>query len=281
MTPVRTILCPIDFSKHSAAAIRYARSVAACARARVVVFHAHRFEPPAYFTQAQMEELARQWAAAIEPARDAVQTFVEEQAGQGTWDYEVVIREAPPAEGILEVAAETGADLIVMGTHGRTGLGRLLLGSIAEQVLHASTLPTLLVRPKPGVEAPTPKVEHILCPVDNSPASRRALELATWLAHCAGATVTALHVEQAGVAGGIEDLCSWIPAEERARCEVRELLRVGDPREEVVRASRELNADLLVIGMRRKRLADRTVIGSTTPAVVRAVDCPVLVVPEA
>lgn len=274
---LQTILCPVDFSEYSAAALRYAAALARCTQARLVALHAHSFQPPVYFTEGQLEELLEQWQRSLRPLEDQLRSFVREHAAL---EAEVFVKEGRPAELILEMATKVGADLIAMGTHGRTGLRRFLLGSIAEEVLHGSRIPVMLIRPRPGQpQATQPQVRQILCPVNETEAARRSLEWASWLAQCAGATLTVLHVEEPHRTGRIEDLCAWIPAEHRAQCQIREMTRRGDVREQVVQAAEELGVDLLVIGASHRRLGDQTVIGSTTPAVVRSVRCPVVVVP--
>jgi nucleotide-binding universal stress UspA family protein len=80
-------------------------------------------------------------------ARTEMQDLLRGQF-QGTWDVEVAA--GPPADTIVRLARERGADLIVMGTHGRTGLQHALLGSVAEKVVRLAPCPVLTVRHKPG-----------------------------------------------------------------------------------------------------------------------------------
>jgi nucleotide-binding universal stress UspA family protein len=151
MMPVRTILCPTDFSRVSAAALELAAGLARDSGARLIVLHVA--EPPPLV---QPGELAR---ALQEP--DGYRAELQAQlrrfqpAGlEGRVDYQ--LREGAPAAEILRAAAEAGCDLIVMGTAGRTGLGRLLLGSVAEQVLRQAACPVLTVTtPGAGVDRGT------------------------------------------------------------------------------------------------------------------------------
>jgi nucleotide-binding universal stress UspA family protein len=137
MFAIRTILHPTDFSQPAAAAFRVARALAHDHEARLVVLHVL---PPL---------LSDTSAAALEPVHDW-----EEQGAKMRRlcpadprlrvEYRQV--EDDPAAGILRVAGEQGCDLIVLGTHGRTGLARLLLGSVAEKTLRHAACPVLTVR---------------------------------------------------------------------------------------------------------------------------------------
>jgi nucleotide-binding universal stress UspA family protein len=139
MLPIRKILHPTDFSDRSALAFRLACALARDHRAAVLVLHVvppplswgevvARREPDDYY-----EELWREYLLPMQSPEAGVR-------------IERRLEEGPPAKVISRVAEEIGCDLIVMGTHGRTGLRRVLLGSIAEQVLRSAPCPVLTVR---------------------------------------------------------------------------------------------------------------------------------------
>jgi nucleotide-binding universal stress UspA family protein len=131
MLPIQTILHPTDFSERSGYAFQLACSLARDHGARLIVLH-------------------------VMPVPLVQEKFLyrEEMAGElnrlGAPDARVRVEhrleEGDAATQILRVAQETGCDLIAMGTHGRTGLGRLLMGSVAEQVLRMASCPVLTVR---------------------------------------------------------------------------------------------------------------------------------------
>jgi nucleotide-binding universal stress UspA family protein len=138
MLPIHTILFPTDFSENAQQAFPLACSLARDCGARILVLYVLpppldreklevRHHPDEYYRG--LWETLRQWQAPDQNVR------VEHRLEEG---------DAPQA--ILEVAQEIQAGLIVMGTHGRTGLGRLLLGSVAEQVLRRASCPVLTVR---------------------------------------------------------------------------------------------------------------------------------------
>jgi nucleotide-binding universal stress UspA family protein len=99
------------------------------------------------------------------------------------------------------------------------------------------------------------------------------------VAACFDAALTVLHVHESHGAAPIANLCGWIGAESRARCEIRELERHGDAAGEIVRMASEEPCDLLVLGAPRRRFFEGMVLGTTTIRAVRHAPCPVLSVP--
>ncbi len=274
MHSLETILCPVDFSELSAHALRHAAALARCGNSRIVAAYADWFEAPPYFTEGRIVELQDEFRAEVARARDMLDGFVKSTVPEAAANIETRVVEALPVDGILKLAASVHAGLIVMGTHGRSGLNRWMLGSVAERVLRESPIPVLTVRNPP--ERP---ISHILCPVSDSDVSRNALAAAADIAACFDATVTALHVHEERARAGIANLCAWIPAEHRERCNLRELVRHGDPAEEIVRLASEEPFDLIVLGAPRRRFFEGMVLGTTTLRAVRHAPCPVLSIP--
>ena len=266
----KTILCPVDFSELSAHALRHANLLAGCGNAKVIAVYASWFEAPAYFTAGRVQELQKQYREAFVDAESSLNAFVGSVLGE-KGNVETRVVEALPADGIQELAASTGADLIVMGTHGRSGFNRWMLGSVTERILRESPVPLLTVR-----TAPPEQVRHILSPIDGTEASRNAFRLAAGLGACFNAGITALYVHESGSAASPPDLCNWIPAEARQHCNIRELVRHGDPAEQIVALASEEAFDLLVIGAPHRRFFEGLVLGTTTLRAVRHAPCPVL-----
>lgn len=274
---LRRILSPVDFSDLSAHALRYASMLTRCGNARLVVAYAESFSPPPYFTKGQLGELERQFRNAFQGAESALRRFVDAQlVAEAASATEVRVVEAMPVDGIRQIAQEAKVDLIVMGTHGRSGVNRLMLGSVAERLLRESDVPVLTVRGDTAAAITPPKT--ILCPVNNTSAAREALSMAAHLARCFGGNVVALYVKEGHAGQGIGDLCAWVPDEIRSHCTIKELTREGEAAEEIVSLAKETPCDLMVIGARHRRFFDSTVLGSTTARVVRHAPCPVLTV---
>jgi nucleotide-binding universal stress UspA family protein len=269
----KTILCPVDFGELSAHALRHAQLLAACGDARVIAIYANWFEAPPYFTAGRVDELRKQYREAFVEAEHSLKSFVSSTLGETAGNVETRVVEAMPVDGINQLAATTGADLIVMGTHGRSGFNRWMLGSVTERILRESTVLLLTVR-----AAPRGPVGRILSPIDGTEASRNAFRLAEQLGACFNAEITAVYVHESGVAQPSPDLCTWIPDDARKRCNIRELVRHGDPAQEIVALATEEAFDLLVIGAPHRRFFEGQVLGTTTLRAVRHAPCPVLTV---
>jgi nucleotide-binding universal stress UspA family protein len=131
----KTILCPVDFGELSAHALQHANLLAGCGNAKVIAVYANWVEAPAYFTAGRVDELQKQFREAFGEAERSLKAFVDSTLGESGDKVETRVVEALPADAIRELAASSGADLIVMGTHGRSGLNRWMLGSVTERIL--------------------------------------------------------------------------------------------------------------------------------------------------
>ncbi len=142
----REILCPVDFSESSAAALRQAATVGACTGARLTLVHAITLSLPAYFTPGRLKELEREVGESREEAAASVRQFAHRVLGPGGPPVEIAVEEGSPAEVINATAERLGSHWIVMGTHGRSGVRKWMLGSVAERVVRTSRIPVLVVR---------------------------------------------------------------------------------------------------------------------------------------
>jgi nucleotide-binding universal stress UspA family protein len=138
---VRTILVAADFSECSEDAFRVARALACDYGAQLIVLEVA--TPPPLFTPGELQKVLQR--------SDGYQAELEGRlrqvyAADSPTGVEYRVQDGDPAVEILGVAREAGCDLIVMGTHGRTGLRRLLIGSVAEQVVRKASSPVLTVK---------------------------------------------------------------------------------------------------------------------------------------
>lgn len=146
MENFKTIVVAVDFSPISAAAVKTALSLAKQLSSRVKVVHA----VPVQITGLPMDggpgyvdpDLHKQH---LEGAKRDLARFVAENAG-GASGFEIEVLSGFPADEVNRAAQEAGADLIVMGTHGRTGLRHLIMGSVAESVIKKTRIPVLCVK---------------------------------------------------------------------------------------------------------------------------------------
>lgn len=265
------ILCPVDFSDISANALRQASVLAECMDSRLTVVYASSFEAPPYFTETEIEALKRQSRESIQHAERSLGAFVESTLAEAGRKAEVRVVEGSPIEAIPKLAQATSAGLIVMGTHGRSGVNRWMLGSVAERVIRESSTPVLTTR-----AAPRGELRHILVPVNDTALSRLALTTAVRLAQRCDATVTVLNVTEQSGDSGIVNLCEWIPTEARKQCNMREAVRDGDPSQEILALASEISCDLAVLGAPARRFFDGMVLSRTALRVIRHATFPVL-----
>jgi len=295
MTAIKRILCPVDFSEFSRHALDSAVAIARQQQATVMALHV--VPPlqtvyPAVGVSAYVPYVYS--AGELQEFQQALERFV------ATVDHPVtaVSVEALVVDEILKRADEWHADLIVMGTHGRSGFDRLVLGSVAERVLVKATCPVLTIPRLAEDVRPTATLlfRTVLCPVDFSPSSMAAFKFAESLAQ-AGAHVRVLHVAERlpawqlvpAVATGADDdplavlqqarerVHRVIPASLRRTGNVDELVAEGDAGDEILSAAKEHRVDVIVMGAHAGR-AGLLGFGSTTHDVLRGGICPVLTV---
>ena len=135
---------PVDFSDHSAAVIEWAAHLAVEHGSRIVLLHAYHL--PVEFQQLEGAYLPPDfWSNVKAEAEQSLGRFAAKLKKRGL-EVEAVVREGYAATAIVDEAASQGADLIVIGTHGLSGLKHLLLGSIAERVVQKADCPVLTVK---------------------------------------------------------------------------------------------------------------------------------------
>jgi len=143
MLPIHTILCPTDFSEYSDNAFQMACALGRDYRARVIVLHVTATAVMPYVTVVRPV----QPEIDVDELRDMLAGYA---AADGSVPVEHLMLRGDPAEEIVEFARERPCDLIVMGTHGRSGVSRVIMGSIAESVTRAAPCPVLTVRAHPA-----------------------------------------------------------------------------------------------------------------------------------
>jgi nucleotide-binding universal stress UspA family protein len=146
----KSILVPTDFSDPASEALDFAIDLAEKLGARVTVMHAYEF-PIVGLPDGALVPSADIAIAILNSAQKALDTVVRAKKNLGI-EITAVLKNGEPREAILAVAKDMGADLVVMGTHGRRGLAHILLGSVAEYVVRTSPQPVLTVRSAPDVK---------------------------------------------------------------------------------------------------------------------------------
>jgi nucleotide-binding universal stress UspA family protein len=287
---IERILCPVDFSEVSVNAYRHAQSIASRYRAKLVALNAvEMWQHPSGDYAISADTYAGFRQALLSKAENDLHLFVETCGGL---QPECIVRESVAADAILEQAKARAISLIVLGTHGRRGFDHLMLGSVAERVLRHASCPVLAVRQtadssNPGAAEPI-LIRRILCCVDFSAHSRRALDYALSAADAYDAELSVLHVldkvsDSADVAQEtdaamecLEKLLSpAAPRSPRIHLEVR----LGKAYQEILKFASEMQSDLIVTGVRGRNSLDLAVFGSTTYRVIQLGPGPVLTVP--
>jgi nucleotide-binding universal stress UspA family protein len=296
------ILCPTDFSDFSARALDRAVGLARWFGARVTAVHVIAPSSPAgILGSPTVSDFVMVPADLLRQQREAIvaelRAFVEPRLGRGV-DIDPIVTDGVPYERISELAASLPADLLVMGTHGRTGFDRLVLGSTTERTLRRVACPVLTVG-RDDAATGGPLFNRILCATDLGAGSEATVDLALSFAQEAMARLTLLHVvEGRGQNSAPEDLRRWAEIEglnprdvidlaleqlhrlgqsARAFCTVEERVETGRAWREIVRVAAEVGADLVVAGAHVSGGFGRFFLGSTANQVVRHAPCPVLI----
>jgi nucleotide-binding universal stress UspA family protein len=203
----------------------------------------------------------------------------------------------PPAPVIIDAGRDF--DLIAMATHGRSGIGRWVYGSVADKVLHGASVPVLLVRARPAATAGAVPPRRILLPLDGSELAEQALPLALALAERAGAElILAQSIASAAMAlanpygygVGAAELLEHVQAGAQAyledvgqrladgRLTVRTEVRLEPAAEAILDVASEKQADLIVMSTHGRSGVGRWVLGSVADRVLRGTTVPVLLV---
>ena len=199
-----------------------------------------------------------------------------------------------PFRSITEYATANDIDLIVMGTHGRSGLKRLVLGSVAEKVLRTTSVPVMLVPPQAAIDGVDIEYSEILLPTDGSEAAETAVDWGVTLADLYDGSVHTIYsVDTARFAGEGEMMTLYDALEQtgedalnavrqRAReagISVTAELGTGPPARVIRSYSADHDVDLIVMGTHGRSGVERYLIGSVTESVVRHAKVPVCCVP--
>lgn len=293
------VLCPLDFSETSLRATTYAKAFAHWHGATLTLLHVVPTLDTAIEPAVGMDEAERILMAT---SRDAVLAELRRLPGPPVQDdrTSLVADSGVVHTTILRHAATLPADLLVMGTHGRSGFSRLFLGSVTERVVRNAPCPVLTVPPAPGTGTALPVVfKNILCGVDFSPASIAALQWALELGRQSGGRVTVLHAieflhepepspfldldlakyHRQAIKRAGEWLHARLSGEPQTWCAIDEVVVVGRGAQQLLSRSADGGADLIVMGAQGAGGIELMLSGSTSQPVLRGATCPVLSVP--
>lgn len=291
---IKRIHCPVDFSEFSIRAYHHALSLAEHYRAKLVAQHVVEISRYPYADYAATAGDYADFRRALrEGGEEQLREFVKKHAHDQVHS-EIMVHEGTAADCILSFAQKQEADLIVMGTHGRRGYDRLVIGSVTDRVMRRTSCPVLAIcKPMPdsAPEIQEPGHVHhlnrILFCTDFSENSERALNYALSATDEYRAELTLLHVleevpspdkMERAIATASEQLDKLIPAQQRKTVNIRTAVRVGKPYREIIRLATEAQVDLVAMAVRGRGALDLAVFGSTTYRVLQLGPCPVLAV---
>ncbi|MHA3775233.1 universal stress protein [Verrucomicrobiota bacterium sgz303538] len=301
---LQKIIVPVDFSEPSLKALDVAQALAE--RFGASLHFVHIVEPTPFMTSLPElpivmpdSDVAKHW--------DEMLTRLTRERAEGNIKTSSEVRLGKASDEIVAIAEKSGADMLVIATHGRTGLKRVLMGSTAERVVRHAPCPVLVVRERKGAEgagtggtAKLAQFRRILVPTDFSPLSQAALNYAGRFAEQFGAELVLLHciyfpVNGLGVEYHIYDTAvvadaAMKAAESRMATLIRENVpqqvvtkyevRTGPPIGEIPEYVSSIDADLVICATHGRTGLKRALLGSTAEGIVRHTPCSVLVVPE-
>ena len=281
---LKNILFATDFSEAAYAAAPIAIQIARRYGAKVYGVHVNRLDD---YTGAAPNAWAAMAEAAERETKEDAARLNEQLRGI---EHEVVIGEGNLWEALSNVIQQKEIDLVVVGTRGRTGFGKTLLGSVAEQILRQSPCPVLTVGPHVNPWSDEyAKMREILFATDLSSDTPIAAPYAISLAQENQAHLVLLHVIEDAKAGDLVDSPEVVDLKERKLqqlvtgqaelwCEPTYIVEQGPAAEKILDVAKRRHTDLIVMGARpAKGLATHLNIG-TVHSVVSQATCPVLTV---
>ena len=277
--PPKLILVPTDFSEPASHALRFAARLAERFGARIRLIYADYFVPPVDFSASAAVEYALTSDEAADVAKQQLLCLAEENMPANVAVETRVVIDSPIA-AIIDEARHANADLIVMGTHGRTGFRRLIVGSVTESVMRIAHVPVIAISPLTDERRMAAPLSRIVCVADGTPESREALRVCAALADTPPAQIVVARCLDTETPQEIADeivrLQQWTPPELLDRCQYK-LLPADHPSEQVVELAKLLHADLIAAGSSANRSTAELMRGTTAERIVERSDCPVLV----
>ena len=292
---INKILCTTDLSELSNISLSAGVALAKEFTAKLYVCHVIDLTVQAAYGDVVLAPLELQQQT-TEYALEHISTFL---GGQGI-DWEPVVTTGHPSDEISRLVSEKRIDLAVAATHGRSGIKRLVLGSVTERLMRLLPCPLLIVRSLENDDTAISqfvlKIKKILVGCDFSPYSDLAFQYGLSLAQEFEAEVHLVHVVETPAYKGMmkysaaqgeefekvlheqlkEKLSKMVPKESLAWCEPKLVLLDGYPNEEIIKHALANQIDLIVLGIRGRNLIEALFTGSTTDRVLRQSPCPVL-----
>jgi nucleotide-binding universal stress UspA family protein len=271
---IRKILLATDFSEASVGALPYARAVAAHHDSEVYVVNVAGSGIFPVLAAKDQERILAESQLMMRP-------FLQSALAEGP-RWKSLIKGGDAAQVIGELARELKVDLLVLGTNGRRGLKRFVLGSVAEEIFRVVPCPVLTIGPKARRQVPQEtRLSNVLFATDMTATSLDALPLASQLAQTYSTTLTVLHVVRVNkdIESAQSRLAAMLQEVPLGAVQVEPLVRAGAPAETILNVAAEKKTELIVLGVRHGGSWDRAATHAPGPVaydVVAQASCPVL-----
>lgn len=291
---VQHILVPLDFSEFSNKALDYALDVAEKFQSQITLFHAVVLFQDDVDEEQRLQEYENWIKRREQTIHHQMDHSLQKVKQRGITVSSLIRRGVNAADVILDYLSENSCDLVIMGTHGRTGLKHFLLGSMAEKIVRLSPVPVMTIHRS----LQKFQISRILAPIDFSIYSKHAADDAIALATYFESAIEFIHVIEHDIhpsfyASGIEsifqldtglknrvltNLKEFLADQLPANFDANYVVREGKAHKEIVDYAKEANTDLIVIATHGLTGLEYILLGSTSEKVVRTANCPVLVV---
>jgi nucleotide-binding universal stress UspA family protein len=286
MVTIKKILCPVDFFPASDRAVKYAAGLARSYDASLHLLHVIApLVTTAYEYPINTYDIIR----SMETASGREMKKLEAKLKAMGVDVRTEVRTGNIQDAIKRSIATVKPDLIAMGTHGRRGVERWLMGSVTEWLMRHTPVPVITLSARGRLKQPVFK--RILVTTDFSEGTNDALSYAFSIAQENDSRISLMHVVNdlaveppgryrrplvTGVQKQLEDL---IPPEAANWCDIDVRVEEGLPYQVILSVLKREKPDLLVMNIHGKGMLDRALLGSTAERVVRAAECPVMLIP--
>jgi nucleotide-binding universal stress UspA family protein len=281
------ILVATDFSEASKPALAWAEAITELNKGQLFVLHA---VPPEPHPPVPLDPLP---ASADRELVEAKLNFKKNVAMPlGSTHHEEILKRGPVAEAVLDTIRRKTIDLLVLGTHGRTGLKKLVIGSTAEELFRCAPCPVLTVGPSAARIGP---IRKVLFATDFGPSSLQALPYAIDLANSTGGELTLLHlvspfpvdfvgplwypgddvVEREEIVGKqrMKQLRDLLPSSSGLKCSVKHRVEFHFVPEGILDAARASQADVIVMGVKQSSMSASRLAAHMPWAIAHEVVC--------
>jgi nucleotide-binding universal stress UspA family protein len=288
---LKNIVCATDFSEFSERGVFYGISLAREFGAKFYLCHVIDLSSTAIYGETVLVDIDGQLSRISTYANNRLNKLI----GEEPIDWEPVISVGYPGDEITRIAEEKQADLVITATHSRTGLKRLILGSVTLNLIRSLNCPILVVRGAPSQKKPDIALKKILVGCDFSEDSLRAFQHGISLAQEYQAELHLVHVIEPPIYENLikpkdvdevkldlrtklrDQMAQMVPEDALHWCDLKSNLLAGQPHEEITKYAVVNEIDLIVVGVRGQSLSEKMLAGSTMIRVIRQAPCPTLV----